>query len=155
MFQSWAPESVKVKFLEKGHTFMRADNIHGMIGKKMKRTSVITTFDDFIDLVRSAGKTIKPIVLDITNIFEVEKKARWRTTKSVIIPYLGDVVEVKFMKEDKNMYFKTSFKEKIYKACDFLMPRIVVTDFPEPTKQLSLPIFPNLRSNVEMVLLDV
>ena len=101
MFQSWAPESVKVKFLEKGHKFMRADNIHGMIGKKMKRTPVIATFDDFIDLVRSADKTIKPIVLDITNTFEVEKKAKSRPTKNVIIPYLGDVVEVKFERRQK------------------------------------------------------
>ena len=29
----WGPDSVTVKYLQTGHTFMAADNVHGTIGK--------------------------------------------------------------------------------------------------------------------------
>ena len=52
--QEWGPEKVTLKFLERGHTFMRADSLHGNIGAKMKKHKNIYTFDDFVDVCRKA-----------------------------------------------------------------------------------------------------
>ena len=30
----WGPEDITIKYLESGHTFMAADSVHGVIGKK-------------------------------------------------------------------------------------------------------------------------
>ena len=35
--QKWSPEVVRIKYLERGHTYMAADGIHGSIGKKIKK----------------------------------------------------------------------------------------------------------------------
>ena len=48
---TWGPETITVKFLEKGHTFMAADNVRGDIGKSTKKRQVIATFDDFVDIL--------------------------------------------------------------------------------------------------------
>ena len=60
-----------LKYLEKGHTFMTADNIHGLIGKKMKKTPIIADFNEFVELVNKSGKGIKPVKLPFSEIYEV------------------------------------------------------------------------------------
>jgi hypothetical protein len=52
----WGPREVTIKYLERGHTFLKADSVHGLIGKRMKKESEILTFDDFVDLCGKAEK---------------------------------------------------------------------------------------------------
>ena len=47
----WEPESITIIYLESGHTFMRADSVHGVIGKRMKATPEIVTFRDVVQLI--------------------------------------------------------------------------------------------------------
>ena len=54
--EEWGPEVIQLKFLERGHTTMRADSVHGCIGKRMKKCEEIITFDDFVQLCSQAGK---------------------------------------------------------------------------------------------------
>ena len=61
--QEWGVREVSVKYLEKGHTYTKADSVHGSIGKKLKKQADVLTFPHFVDLVDSAGKSIKPVVL--------------------------------------------------------------------------------------------
>ena len=42
------PETIIVKYLEKGHPFMAADAIHENIGKLFRKISNVATFDDFV-----------------------------------------------------------------------------------------------------------
>ena len=51
----WGPESITMKYLEKGHTFMSADAVHALIGKRMKHTETVLTFDDFVNLCSKAS----------------------------------------------------------------------------------------------------
>ena len=51
----WGPDVVTIKYLEKGHTYMKADSVHGRIGKKMKKCDNIFTFDDFVQLCNHAS----------------------------------------------------------------------------------------------------
>jgi len=45
--QEWCPSEVSLKYLEKGHTYMKPDSIHGLIGKKLKKTSRSIYFSQF------------------------------------------------------------------------------------------------------------
>ena len=65
----WGPESISVKYLVKGHTFMGADAVHGLIGKKMKRSATVLTFDDFVLLCQSASKLIQAVELRIQDFY--------------------------------------------------------------------------------------
>ena len=63
------PETITIKYLEKGHTFMAADAIHGNIGKLFRKTSTVATFDDFVQLCEKANKNIKSIVYPLYTPF--------------------------------------------------------------------------------------
>lgn len=57
-------KSITFKYLEKGHTYMRSDCIHGAIGKKLKRSSRIYTFDDLKTLILSSMGNLQTIDLE-------------------------------------------------------------------------------------------
>ena len=56
---TWGPETVTIKFLEKGHTFMAADAIYGNIGKLFRKTGTVASFDDFLQLCGNGNNNIK------------------------------------------------------------------------------------------------
>ena len=59
------PETITIKYLEKGHTFMAADAIHGNIGKLFRKTSTVATFNGLAQLCEMANNNIKAIGLDL------------------------------------------------------------------------------------------
>ena len=59
-----------MKYLQKGHTYMKADSIHGSIGKKMKQAENIFTFDDFVELCQKSSKTITPILMEYIDFYD-------------------------------------------------------------------------------------
>ena len=75
---TWAPETITIKYLKKGHTFMAAGAIHGNVGKLLRKTSTVATFDDFVQLCEKAQNNIKMIVLDLTFIYPISKKSTYK-----------------------------------------------------------------------------
>ena len=101
---------------------MRADSVHGCIGKRMKKCEEIITFDDFVQLCSQAGKNIRPIVMtpqDFTNFVDGHRQRG----KNVEIPQLSQVCTVMFRKGSRSFWFKTSFQDAEFKECNFLRPR--------------------------------
>ena len=49
------PESINMKYFEKGHTFMSADSFHQQIGKEMRSKKNVCNFDDFEKTIESKG----------------------------------------------------------------------------------------------------
>ena len=49
------PESINMKYFEKGHTFMSADLFHQQIGKEMRSKKNVCNFDDFKNTIESKG----------------------------------------------------------------------------------------------------
>ena len=122
---------IRFKYIEKGHTFLKADSIHGIIGKAMKRAPIVATFDNFVDLCDDAGKNIKSDI-DIDSMFQFRKEARTRSSKSVSpLSLLETILEVAFKKGSRSMYYKTSFEGKSIEV-DFLRPRFSTNVFPQP-----------------------
>ena len=114
---------------------MTADNIHGLIGKKMKKTPIIADCNEFVVLVNKSGKGIKPVELHSGEIYEVEKKSRSRKSKGVDMPLLEDVVEVAFRKGNRTLFYKTRFSEEFYTECDFLVSKFDAKSFPGSKKE--------------------
>ena len=56
---TWGPETISIKYLENGHTFIAADAINRNIGKLFRKTSTDATFDDFVQLCEKANNNIK------------------------------------------------------------------------------------------------
>ena len=120
-----------MKYLNRGHTYMRADSIYGSIGAKLKSQSEVVDFHSFSRLCENASEKNRCFHLEPSDIYsDFVKEVRGRTTKSVTLPRLDSIVEVEFRRDDRNMYYKTSFKEKEYISCDFLMKRSDVMKFP-------------------------
>ena len=92
------PETITIKYLEKGHTYMAADAIHGNIGKLFRKTSTVATFDDFVQLCEKANNNIKAIVLDLPFIYPISKKARTRSPTKVNMPVMESIAKVQFKK---------------------------------------------------------
>ena len=72
---TWGPEAITFKYLEKGHTFIIADRIHGNIGKLFCKTSTVVTFHDFVQQCEKANNNIKTIALDLPFLYPISIKS--------------------------------------------------------------------------------
>lgn len=127
----WGPNTVTIKYLEKGHTFMGADHVHGLIGKRMRRSPEIVTFDDLTELIDKSGRNIKPVVMNVDDFYFFTPENRQRKSKKHgTLPLLADIVEVKFEQGSSKMFIKESF-DSDYSEIDFLKPKFDRSVFPE------------------------
>ena len=124
----WRPGTITIKCLEKGHTFMAADAMHGNIGKLFRKTSTVATFDDFVQLCEKANNNIKSIVLDLPFIYPISKKARTRSSTKVKMPLIKSIAEVQFKKGSSMLHYKESFLEESYTTVNFLQPSFLKKD---------------------------
>ena len=136
MCKYMGPETITIKYLEKGHTFMSADAMHGDIVKLFHKISTVATFDDFVQLCEKANNNIKAIVLDLPFIYPISKKARTRSSTKVKMPLMESIVEVQFKKGSSMLHYKESFLEESYTTTNFLQPSFLKKDglktFPAP-----------------------
>ena len=139
----WGPQQVIMKYLQKSHTYMKADSIHGSIGKKMKQAENIFTFDDFVELCQKSSKTITPILMEYIDFYDFSGEQRAPSGKKTKMPLLGKVCEVKFSKGRRTMMYKEDFDDE-YTEVDFLKAKFDVTS-QLPPKGQSHVAFPNPR----------
>ena len=125
----WGPSEVKIKYLERGHTYLKADSIHGCIGKKMKKLSEIVTFSDFVELCSKSSKSIKPVMLETADFIAFTQGQRTRKTKKATLPLLSSICKVQFQKGCRSLFYKTDFESEEVEV-DFLMPKFDHTTFP-------------------------
>jgi len=97
----WRPGEICIKFLERGHTFMEADSVHGLIGIKMKITAEILTFDDFVEFGNKSGKKIQPITLSEHDFYNFVPIQRAGKPTNVTLSLLADICQVCFQKGSK------------------------------------------------------
>jgi len=131
---NWGPNQITIKYLEKGHTFLKADSVHGSIGKKMRKKPEIITFQDFIDLCDEAGSNIKPVVMQVEDFRDFIGQHRTRKTKSCTLPLLSDVSVAGFRKGARSLFFKTNFDDE-FQSVDFLKPKFNLSLWPAQKTQ--------------------
>ena len=102
------PESLTIRFLETGHTHMRADAIHGNIGRRLKKESEIICFDDLVDLCRQSGQDIEVCTMEFSDFFKFQNHAR-NNTKKYQKPKMANIKEVIFTKGKDRMEIREGF----------------------------------------------
>ena len=136
---TWGPETITIKYLEKGHTYVAADTIHGNIRKLFRKTSTVATFDDFVQLCEKANNNIKAIVVDLPFTYPISKKARTRSSTKVKMPLMKSIAEVLFKKGSSMLHYKESFLEESYTTVNLLQPSFFKKDgletFPSPSTE--------------------
>ena len=50
---------------------MGADAVHGVIGKKMKKSPEVLNFDDFVTLCSESSRNITPVVMNCHDFYNV------------------------------------------------------------------------------------
>ena len=52
------PESISIKYIEKGHTFVSADSFHAHAEKEMRAKKHVYEFDDFTEVINKRGHAV-------------------------------------------------------------------------------------------------
>ena len=115
---TWEPETITIKYLEKGDTFVAADAVHGDIRKLFRKKNTVANFDDFVQLYEKANNNIKAI--DLPFIYPISKEAQTRSLTKVKVLLMESIVEVQFKKGSSMLHYKESFLEEIYTTVNFL-----------------------------------
>ena len=100
----------------------------------MKLSPEILTFDDLTKLVDGSSKKTVVILMNVDDFYNFVPGQRARSTKNVQIPKLCDVVEVKFVRGSRMMYFKCRHDTDEYVGVEFLKPRFSLDPFPEKVR---------------------
>jgi len=114
------PQTVTLRYLEKGHTFMSADSYHASVESAMRKMKNVYDFSDFVSAVERYGaKVIKMTTGDFVMWQSCMSMAKF--TKK---PSLSDVLqEVQFRKGSTQLYWKVSMNDADYEAGEFLKKR--------------------------------
>lgn len=125
------PDEIKICYLTKGHTHMSADSVHGNIEKRIQGVRKIYDFDDLKEAMTTSRKKVK--VVDVSEFRKWEKKKRQARKDDDILKSvkLADIVEVVFLRNSRNLKFKTEFDQEVYIEVDFLQKKFNVNCKPE------------------------
>jgi hypothetical protein len=96
----FAVECITFKYLQKGHTFISADNDHAKIERAMKLTSKIQDMRDFLKCVEGSRLKVKELLPE--DFFQLEEgvsQARLNSFRKDQRPYLAKVKVAEFRKD--------------------------------------------------------
>ncbi|XP_030757813.1 uncharacterized protein LOC115883597 [Sitophilus oryzae] len=124
--EPWGPETITFKYFEPGHSFMKADSVHGQIGKKWKKAAEILDFEDLENLIRSSNKKNHVISLRYEDFRKFTNGCQGRKKDSCSVPKLQEIKQVQFKKGSKRLFFKKELEQEEYSEVSFLKPRFKV-----------------------------
>lgn len=119
----WGPEKITVKYFEPGHSYMKADAVHGKIGKEWNNRKEILTMNDVVDVINKAEKKNQAVQMTVADFFDYTDGSRQRSKNdkgNKIIPLLAQVKIAEFRKGSRNLFYKESFTTPEFKECLFL-----------------------------------
>lgn len=126
-----AANSITMKFLEKGHTFMSADSFHHQVELSMKQYEKATVCD-FVKCVQSANS--QRVVCREMGISDFADWPDWtsmsKINNAVPHPYVNKFSKLKFVRGKKTMLYANSFKDD-WTELDFIMTKHLGLDPPE------------------------
>lgn len=126
-------KEICLKYLVKGHTFMAADGIHGKIEQQMRKQKNVYDVQDFIEVCEKAAKRNRILSLTIGDFMDLKSIIRQRKSKERgdTLPYLKDVVEIKFERGLHDFFYKTDYQQPYIKSSNILKRKSEVGTFPE------------------------
>jgi len=116
------PELVIIKYFEPGHTYMRADSVHGCIGKAMKKEEQILNWEDFTSLVNNASKST--VAVEMVHSYLIPDYHR-QATRRLPLPLLKDIRVVQFKKGSTALHYKGRNREdEEFKSVEFMKQKL-------------------------------
>lgn len=109
--ESTAINSIKLKYLLSGHTFMSADSFHHQVEKSLKQKGKVLDFDDYKNCVRTSNnEKTTCIEMNVNDFLDVQDcSSRFKLNKTVPKPYLSNFCEVNFLRGSKKLFYETNF----------------------------------------------
>lgn len=123
--QNWGPESITFKYFEPGHSFMKADSIHGQIGKKWNKTPEVLDFEDLEKLIRSSNR-LNDIISLRAEDFKLFENGFIQRKKGSSFPKLCDIKSVQFRKGSKKLFYKLELEDEIFLEVSMLKPKFKI-----------------------------
>ena len=110
------PNSISLNYFEPGHTYMKADAVHGHIAQKLKRDRQVTTFSDLLSSIRHSQHRILAVPLSISDFRE------WSSLKApkATCPKLQTIRAIRVSKGQLLLFFKTDLASKQFRECHFI-----------------------------------
>lgn len=126
-------ETISIKYLEPGHTFMSADNFHHQVENQLQKAGKVYDFADYIDCVQLAnsGKvTVK--TMEVSDFCKyMDHSSQHRLKKSTNRVYLKDIVIVEVHRNKSNLFVKTQYDGMIQEI-EFLKVKYLKSSIPDP-----------------------
>ncbi|KAL7388555.1 hypothetical protein ABVT39_016167 [Epinephelus coioides] len=118
-------EDITLKFFERGHTFMSADNFHHGVGQQMRnRGGVVYDFEDFVSVVASSNsRKVDVVQLENANVLDWRNGHSTTKVKKAQAPKLGEMAEIQVRHGSKSLFFKQSHTETNFTELDILLKR--------------------------------
>ena len=115
-------DDIVLKYFETGHTFMSADSVHHGIEDQIRKQPGGNVFDfsDLCDVFRESNSgNVEVLAMSYTDFYNFKGEQSLTKLKQKGRPQLADMVEVKFVRGSRSLFFKTDF-ENSYSEFDFL-----------------------------------
>ena len=120
------PNAVTIRYVERGHTYMRPDAIHGHISQRLQKAQSVYTFTDLVREISSATKCLHSLPMGHQNF------RNWTSLKQAkaTCPKLHQLREVHFHRGNSSLFYKRRLDLANYSHCSFL-GQLAVLSMPE------------------------
>lgn len=108
-------QTITMKYLEPGHTFMAADSVHGSITTKLKQHSSLFDIEDYQTTIQASRKNMRTVVIDHSQMYRFENEAKKST--GVL---LKNVKIAQFRRGSTAMFYKTTHVQENFVEIKFL-----------------------------------
>lgn len=135
-------DSITLKYLEPGHTFMSADSFHHQVEQSLTKKGKVYDFNDFVECVGNANKrknTVKVMNVDDFTTYE-DLSSQYKLRKNNPRVYLTNIMAVRVKRGLSKLKYKFNHAEEYNPVLlDFLQIKILKKEeFPE-IKRTNLP----------------
>ena len=110
-------DTITVKYLEPGHTFMSADSFHHREELSIKQCGQLHTYEDFVGVVVKVGTAVYMACSE----FNSWPKSYWTSTRcKTERPLLEKVKVIRFQSGSVQMEWKSKHNEVSFRSAPFL-----------------------------------
>lgn len=104
--------SIVLNYLLTGHTYMAADGLHGKIEQMFRKMGDVQDFNDFITGCKQASRRMDVIDMKLSDFYQHQTKIK--TGKASGMPNLREIVSLKFLRGETEIFYKTDFRAEEY-----------------------------------------
>lgn len=110
-------DTITVKYLEPGHTYMSADSFHHKVEESIKQSKMLY---DFVDFVRAVDKAGTPIIMNPHDFKSWPRSYGTSNSCKTQRPLLDVIKVVRFRRGSVHMDYQTEHGQITYKSAPFL-----------------------------------